>query len=218
MITARIIRPGPVTEVEWVAPVRAEAQRETFDRLAHALTDTRCASLDALLVSDAQVGMSRRRWLSTGPVEASSSAVKTEISKLKFLRSLGAEALDLSVLPAERRRLSVQALERRDPQRRYPILLTILAQSGTEVLDEVVQHFDQAISTRESKAARMLLETLAERGKAGEGRRGLLDELLAIIFDLAPDDEQIGGLIQVERIGWERLRKSQSAALPPSAP
>lgn len=223
LIAARVIRPGPVTVVERVAHARAEAQRETFDRLAHELTETRCAALDALLISDARVGMSRLRWLSTGPVEASSSAVKTEISKLKFLRGLGAEALDLSVLPAERRRflanigrrLSVQALERRDPQRRYPILLTVLAQSGTEVLDEVVQLFDQALSARESKAARAMHEALAERGKAGEGRQGLLDELLAIIFDMELEDEQIGGLIRGERIGWERLRKAQSAALPP---
>jgi len=32
-----------------------------------------------------------------------------------------------------------QGLERRDPQRRYPILLTVVAQSATDVLDEVVQ-------------------------------------------------------------------------------
>lgn len=46
-----------------------------------------------------------------------------------------------------------QALERREPQRRYPILMTLLAQSATDVLDEVVQLFDQAVSARESKAA-----------------------------------------------------------------
>ncbi|WP_405845176.1 hypothetical protein [Streptomyces sp. NBC_01518] len=69
-----------------------------------------------------------------------------------------AHTIDLSVLPAERsrflttvgRRLTAQALARREPKRRYPILL---AQSGTEVLDEVVQLFDQAVSARESKAA-----------------------------------------------------------------
>jgi len=34
LISARVIRPGPVTVVERVAHARAEAQRETFDRLA----------------------------------------------------------------------------------------------------------------------------------------------------------------------------------------
>jgi hypothetical protein len=65
--------------------------------------------------------------------------VKAEVDKLGFLRGIGADRLDMSVLPAERRRflatmgrrLTPQALERREPQRRYPILLTVLAQSAT---------------------------------------------------------------------------------------
>ena len=109
-----------------------------------------------MLVTDVSIGMSRLRWLSTGPVEASATAVKTEVEKLGFLRGLGADSVDMSVLPAERRRflatmgrrLTGQALERRDPQRRYPILLTVLAQSATDVLDEVVALFDQAISAK----------------------------------------------------------------------
>ncbi len=189
LISARVIRPGPVTVVERVAHVRAEAQRETFDRLAHEFTEARCAALDGLLVVDPEIGMSRLRWLATGPVEASPTAVKAEVAKLEFLRSLGADTLDLSVLPAERRRflatigrrLTGQALERRDPQRRYPILLTLLAQSATEVLDEVVQLFDQAISARESKAERKMRDALAERGKSGEDRQALPDDLLPII-------------------------------------
>ncbi|MEV0970100.1 hypothetical protein [Microtetraspora glauca] len=108
--------------------------------------------------------------------------MKAEVAKLEFLRSLGADSLDLSALPAERRRflatvgrrLTAQALERRDPQRRYPILLTLLAQSATDVLDEVVQLFDQAISARESKAERKMRDAPAERGKAGEDRQALL--------------------------------------------
>jgi hypothetical protein len=126
------------------------------------------------------------------------------------------------VLPAERRRflatvgrrLTAQALERRDPQRRYPILLTLLAQSATDVLDEVVQLFDQAISARESKAERKMRDALAERGKAGEDRQALLDDLLAIITDPGISDEQIGGLIRGERIGWPRLRSAVAQAAP----
>jgi hypothetical protein len=80
------------------------------------------------------------------------------------------------VLPAERRRFlatvgrrpTAQALQRREPQRRYPILLTLLAQSATDVLDQVVQLFDQAISARESKAAHKMRDALAERGRASE--------------------------------------------------
>ena len=113
------------------------------------------------------------------------------------------------------RRLTAQALQRREPERRYPILLTLLAQSATEVLDEVVQLFDQAISARESKAAHQMRDALAERGKAGEDRQALLDAVLAIVADPAIPDEEVGGLIRGEKIGWERLRAAQSSALPP---
>jgi hypothetical protein len=95
------------------------------------------------------------------------------VTKLELLRGLGADELDLSVLPAERRRflatmdrrLTAQALQRRDPQRRHPILLTLLAQSGVDVLDGVVALFDQAVSARESKADRAMRDALAERGR-----------------------------------------------------
>lgn len=222
LISARVIRPGPVTVVERVAHARAEAQRETFDRLAHEFTDARCAALDGLLVTDPEIGTTRLRWLSTGPVEASPAAVKAEVAKLEFLRGLGADTLDLSALPAERRRflatvgrrLTAQALQRRDPQRCYPILLTLLAQSATDVLDEVVQLFDQAISARESKAERKMRDALAERGKAGEDRQVLLDDLLAIVTDTTVPDGQIGGLIRGERIGWPRLRSAVAQAVP----
>ncbi|MGW4641625.1 Tn3 family transposase [Sphaerisporangium sp. NPDC004334] len=110
--------------------------------------------------------------------------------------------------------MTAQALQRRDPQRRYPILLTVLAQSATDVLDEVVQLFDQAVSARESKAERTMRDALAERGRAGEDRQSLLDDLLAIITDPAIPDDQVGGLIRGERVGWPRLRSALAQATP----
>jgi Transposase and inactivated derivatives, TnpA family len=211
-----------VTVLERVAHARAEAQRETYDRLAGEFTERRRAGLDGLLVMDPEIGMTRLRWLSTGPVEASPAGVRAEVGKLEFLRGLGADVLDLSVLPAERRRflatvgrrLTAQALTRRDPQRRYPILLTLLAQSSVDVLDEVVGLFDQAVSARESKAERAMHEALAERGKTGEDRQALLDDLLAVIADPAIADEDVGGLVRGERIGWTRIRAALAQAVP----
>nr|WP_232330427.1 hypothetical protein [Nocardia fusca] len=42
-------------------------------------------------------------------------------------------------------------------------------------------------------------DELAERGKSGEDRQVLLDELLAIINDPLIPDEQVGGLVQRHR-------------------
>ena len=49
---------------------------------------------------DPEVGMTRLRWLGTGPTEASAAAVKTEVRKLTFLRGLDAHTLDPTSLPA----------------------------------------------------------------------------------------------------------------------
>ena len=116
-------------------------------------------------------------WLVKPAVEATASAVKTSIEKLEFLRAMDAHLLDLSMLPAERRRFlatvgrrsTVQALERRG-ERRYPILLALVAQSAVDQLDEVVSLFDQAVSAWESRAKSKTDEALAERAKTPRPR------------------------------------------------
>ena len=210
---SQVVRPGVVTLSERVAAARAKAERETYDRLAHLLTDARCSEVDGLLVTDAEIGMARLRWLNTGPVEASAAAVKTEVAKLLFLRGLDAHTLDLSVLPAERRRFLASVgrrspaakLARREPHRRYPIVLTVLAQSAVDVLDEVVQLFDQAVSARESRAKHKLAGQLAERAKRSKDKLAIAEQVLPVLADPAVADEQVGGLLR-ERIGMGRLR------------
>jgi len=148
-----------------------------------------------------------------GPTSSSPAAVKTELEKLAYLRRLDAHTMDLSMLPAERRRflaglgrrLTPQALMRREPARRYPILLTLLSQSAVDVLDETLLLFDQAISGREAAAKQKVAEALAERAKGGENRQALLDEILTIVLDTAIGDEQIGGMLRTS-IGMDRMR------------
>jgi len=123
LLSARVIRPGAVKLIERVATARAAAGQETFDRIAHLLTAARTEELDRLLVVDDAIGSTRLTWLGKGPTDASAKAVKAELAKLSYLRALEAHTLDLSVLPAERRRflagvgrrLSAQALARREP-------------------------------------------------------------------------------------------------------
>lgn len=104
LISSRVMRPGVVTVLEHVATARAAAERETHGRVAHLVTPGLERELDGLLLVDAGLGMTRLKWLTTPPVSDSPGSIKTELAKLSFLSGIGARALDLSVLPAERRR------------------------------------------------------------------------------------------------------------------
>jgi Domain of unknown function (DUF4158)/Transposase domain (DUF772) len=157
LISERVVRPGVVHLLEHVATARERAHRESWLLLAPQVSKPpRRAELDALLVVDASLGRTRLAWLGAGPTTSSPTATKAELAKLAFLRGMDAHTLDVSMLPAQRRRflaglgrrLTAQALSRRDPERRYPILLTLLAESVVDVLDEVVLLFDQALNPK----------------------------------------------------------------------
>ncbi|MFH5230316.1 Tn3 family transposase [Antrihabitans spumae] len=216
--SSRVIRPGPVWLTERVAAARQAAQIETYTRLEHLLTPRRRSGLDGLLDVDTELGSTRLHWLSNGATTASPEAIKSEIAKLRFLRDLGVDHLDVSVLPVERRRYlagigrrsTAQMLSRRDPERRYPILLTLIAQSGVEVLDEVVQLFDQAVSGRESHARNKLADRLAERAVAAEDRLALLDAMLPVLLDSTVPDAEVGTILR--GLGMQRMRAAHSGA------
>jgi hypothetical protein len=141
----------------------------TSEKVDHLLTARMRDDLDGLLVHDVGLGMTR---LTTPAVETTVSAVKLVVEKLLFLRGMDAHLLGLSMLPRERRRFlatlsrrsSVQGLQRRG-ERRFPILLALVAQSAVDQLDEVIALFDQAVSARESRAKAKTDEVLAERAK-----------------------------------------------------
>jgi len=172
-----VTRPGVVTLMEMVATARTGAGALTSEKVGHLLTGQMRGDLDRLLIHDAGLGMTRLTWLTTPAVEATSAAVKMAIEKLLFLRGMDAHHLDLSMLPRERRRFlatlgrrsTVQGLERRG-ERRYPVLLALVAQSAVDQLDEVIALFDQAVSARESRAKARTDEAdyLARASKSGD--------------------------------------------------
>ena len=103
-MSAKTIRPGVSILEKMIGSARAGATALTSELVGHLLTGQRCSDLDRLLVSDAGLGMTRLAWLTKPAVEATASAVQTSVGKLIYLRNLDAHTMDLSMLPAERRR------------------------------------------------------------------------------------------------------------------
>jgi len=213
---AKVVRPGVISLMERIAMVRQNATGEVFLRVEHLLSERRRAELDALLVVEDGMTVSRLAWLHRGATSASPMAIRGELDKLRFLRGLDAHRLDLSALPdARRRRLAGvgrratgQALARRDEEKRFPVLLATVAECAVEVLDEIVQMFDQAISGTESRARRKLDELLAARAKTSERKLDLLEEILEVATDEAIADDEVGGRLR-RGIGMDRLRAAR---------
>ena len=217
---ARVVRPGVDRLQRWVATARQRAWAATALRLGPVFApERRRAELDGLLVTDPDLGMSRLAWLRRGATSATPEVIKAELGKLAYLRALGADTLDLSMLPPGRRRFlaqvgrrsTAQALTRTDPGRRYPVLLATLAEAAVEVLDELVLLFDQGLSSSDSRARHQLDERLAERAKDAQRREVLLDQLLEVLADPGVPDEAVGGLLR-GRVGMDALRQARLPA------
>ncbi len=225
LVSAKVIRPGGQTLARMIATARTEATALTFQKVQHLLTPQMASDLDRLLMIDVGLGKTRLAWLNERAVEATAASVKATTGRLQFLRGMDAHTLDLTTLPAERRRFLAsvghrstnQALERREPQRRHPILLALLGQSAIDVLDELVAVFDQAISARESHAKVKNDKELTERAKKGEARQLLLEVILPILADPAIPDEQVGGTLR-NKIGRQVLRDTQATCWTPLPP
>jgi TnpA family transposase len=214
----RMIRPGVVALMREIASARTEADRHLYQLVEPLLTANPALpdELDGLLVVPEEMSVSRMVWLHRGPTTYSPIGIKGELDKIRFLRGLGVDTLDVSVIPESRRRqmaavgrrLRAQALQRRGPDKRYPMLLATVAECYVEVLDEVVHMFDQALSGMENRAKRKVKEKLAQRAKNDVNKMDLLEEMLAVATDIAIPDEHVGGLLR-GKIGMDRMRAAR---------
>ena len=160
--------------------------------------------------------MTRLAWLRRGATAATPEVLNAELAKLEFLRGHAAHRLDLSALPTGRRRMLAetgrrstnQALQRADVDRRYPILLATVAETYVEVLDELVQLLDQALSGADSRARYELSQRVVERARTEIDRGRLLDEVLDILAGPNVSDADAGRLVRA-RVGMPRLQAAR---------
>lgn len=197
LLSSRVIRPGVILLLRRVAAARART--ETWSRVRHLLTDRRCAELDLLLVPDTYLGRAPLAWLGVGPTSSSPSAVKAKLEKLAYLRRLDAHTLDLSMLPAERRRFLAGVGRRLTGQALLDEILTIVLDTG--IGDEQIGNLLRTrIGMDRMRAARA---ERRERLPRDHGQLNMLDAsisdlrqfaptvLAAVQFDGGPGTEQL---------------------------
>jgi hypothetical protein len=207
----RIVRPGLDRLLRAIGSARVTADSELHRRLRPQLTEARCAQLDRLIDTDPDKGVAPLVWLGDGATSASPEAIKAELAKLAYLRELGAERLDLTAVPPERRRQLAALARRSTPralrqmanERRHPILLAAVADMHAAIVDELVQMFDQALAATDSRARDRLAEREAAIAHADVDRLVLLDEMLGVVLDDDLDDAAVGA--RLRGMGRERL-------------
>ena len=149
----KIMRPG-ITRLEGlVIEARQKTWSKTYMQLESILDKSMQSLLDGLLIPDPKIGKTPLLWLRQGATSNSARDILNSLNKIYFLRNLGADNWDLSLLNPNRlrflaqvgRRSTNQYLQRLFPERRYPILIAFLRQSLIDITDEAVEIFNQIL-------------------------------------------------------------------------
>ncbi|MCP3990373.1 MAG: Tn3 family transposase, partial [Actinomycetia bacterium] len=104
------------------------------------------------------------------------------------------------------RRLTPAALRRMSPQRRYPMLLAFLAEAHSDLVDELVLMFDQALSGFENRTRRLVHDQQLQAAQSSTSRLELLDDILDVVLDSSLDDSIVGR--RLRGFGTDRLHEA----------
>ena len=139
------------------------------------------------------------KWLGQGASGESPGSIKGEVTKLAFLRQLGAHEWDLSDLNPKRRkflaqvgrRSTSQTLQRMPARRRYPILVVLLHETTLDLVDEIVDLFNRALKKTDSRSRRELEAWRVATAQASNEKVRLFSRLGRLVLDPDIPDEQL---------------------------
>jgi len=160
LLAAKVARPAVDTLVRMIAAARDRAHTATAQLLAEQLGGGLPRRLDRLLELREPGGITWLEWLRTPAAGSSPAEILTVVEKLEYLRLLGGERVDLSMLPpgrvrmlaAEGRRRASWEISRLPAARRQPLLLVSVQQVFVERGDELIDRYCTAIQTVERTA------------------------------------------------------------------
>jgi len=157
----RIVRPAITTLERWVMTARQTADEQTYHVLAASLDEASWQSLDKLLAVDTAHGETFLGWLRRPARGYNAEDILDALAKLARLQTWEIDAWSVQQLPPARiehlaqiaHHSSSQALARKTPQQRYPILMSFLAENRKRLTDEILDLYDNRIaqSIRDAK-------------------------------------------------------------------
>ena len=169
--------------------------------------------LDRLLELREPGGITWLEWLRTPAAGSSPAEILTALEKLEYLRLLGGERVDLSMLPPSRvrmlavegRRRAAWEISRLPAARRHPLLLVFVAQMFVERGDELIDRYCTAIQTVERTATQAVKDQREATARQRDERSQLAGVLSQILLDAIDHGEDPVARARAE-IGEQRLR------------
>lgn len=195
----KVIRPSLYALERLVSSVREQARQQTYRLLQYLLTNDRQEFLDRLLLVDEAKGKTLLTWLRQRAVSHSPYEICLTLEKIAFLEEANVPEWDLSVLNSNRLKFlsrlgktsTNQALQRSVPEKRYPILIAFLHQALEELIDEVIDLFDQALNAAYSRSKNSL-KRHNERVQENTNQKVRLLELVGtVILDEEVSDPEL---------------------------
>lgn len=208
----RLIRPPAATLARIVGTARNRARVKIYELLEPLLSSVGRSRFDELLATERR-GRSILAWLNEGAYGESPDAIKGELAKIAYLRQLGVQHWDLSMLnPNCRkslaqvgRRATSQALRRMGEQRRYPILAALLHETLIDLVDEVLELYIRALHKADSRSRRQLEDWRMTTAKATNEKVVLFSRLARVILDPSVADEELRHWIFDQIVSREHL-------------
>ena len=198
-LSEKLVRPGFSVVERMVATARNSAEEEIFRRVEVIIDDVLAEELDELLQAEQPNRPTPVAALRQSATSNSPKTILAGLNKLAKLQKWQVGSWNLSSVNPNRRkqlaqigfRSTAQALSRMNKTRRYPILLTFLAQLSEEVLDELVEIFDRLLAAMTNRADRKLVEIRQEIALLAGDKIKLLQELVRILIDPGVSDNKL---------------------------
>jgi TnpA family transposase len=157
----KVLLPGISTLERLINHIREQASRRIWIRINRRLTETQRQQLQNLVTTENRE-QSELDLLRDGPVIISSDALKHALERIKSLRQMDINKLDLSWLAPDRvKKLARRAalskayhVNRLDASRKWATLAAFVIVYESRAIDEAMDLFDALVQTRLTRAGR----------------------------------------------------------------
>lgn len=199
LVDRKVLLPGVTVLARLVAQVRDKAAARLWRALARTLEPRQAARLETLLVADEDSRQSPLELLRRAPTRVSVAGLVGALERLQEIRALGVDQIDLSAVPPVRVQALAryaaaarsQAIARMPNLRRHATLLAFAQMEEITALDDVLDLFDQLITTMlarvEHAGQQRRLRTLKDLDRAAL----LLRQACLVVLDPGCTDRRV---------------------------